>query len=413
MAKVKNWICNNIIFCLLLIVTTVLAYRLFYLQAINVDAANDLYLSDMRAYMKTILGQESGFSFPYPVFFWVGRAFYFISSDVAVAIALATAFLQALAVIFCKLAFDRVLEASYPNRNFWQKVLADIVVVGIFFVSMIFDKGMADAGYPFSYLGAFSPNAWHNATYLAARPFMILAFFYSIRILQIYEDGFQKKYLRDYALFTVSLLLATMTKPSFTLVHMLAVFVFMLIKLIISRFSLFKQTLTVVLYYIPTLVDMLYQYSGVFTSTDTGEETGIGFGYLAVWKHYSSSMKCSIACAAAFPILVFVLNFYRKRKDLSFIMAWLTYIMGFLTSALLYEKGFRMLDFNFIWGYICGLFLIFLVSGMVMLENFYAKKWLVFIPEIIVFGLQLFCGIRYFYLLSIGHTYYEHLSLFW
>lgn len=409
----KSKIASNIIFYIILAIATLVSYRLFYLQAINIDHPDRLFFSDMRAYMQEILGEESGYSFPYPIFFWIGRLFYFICSDIAVAIALDTTLLTLLAMLFCKLDFDWILDDTFADRNFLQRLLSDIVVLGLFFVSMIFDQGLADAGYPFTYLGAFTPNPWQNATYFATRPFMILAFFFSIRIVQIYEEGFQKKYIKDYLLFAGSLLLTTMTKPSYTLVHLCTMLAFFVTKLIVSRFSLFKQTLTVVIYYIPTLIAMLYQYSGVFTAADPGEETGVGIGFLAVWSSYSSNIFLSIIAAAAFPLLVFIFNFYSKRKDTTFVIAWLTYLMGFLTSALLYEKGARMGHFNFAWGYMGGLFIVFMASALVMLENCYDRKWFKFIPEIIVFAIQLFCGVRYFYMLSLGHSYYEHLSLFW
>ena len=48
---------------------TMLMYRLFYQQAVHC-ATRELYFSDIKAYLETILGVECDYDFPYPVFFW-------------------------------------------------------------------------------------------------------------------------------------------------------------------------------------------------------------------------------------------------------------------------------------------------------------------------------------------------------
>ena len=64
-------------------------------------------------------------------------------------------------------------------------------------------------------MGIYTPNPFWNATYLATRPFAIVCFFETVKVLSEYQRGFQWK---NCTLFAVSLLLTTMTKPSFTMV---------------------------------------------------------------------------------------------------------------------------------------------------------------------------------------------------
>ena len=64
-------------------------------------------------------------------------------------------------------------------------------------------------------MGIYTPNPFWNATYLATRPFAIICFFETVKVLSEYQRDFQWK---NCTLFAVSLLLTTMTKPSFTMV---------------------------------------------------------------------------------------------------------------------------------------------------------------------------------------------------
>ena len=57
-----------------------------------------------------------------------------------------------------------------------------------------------------------------------------------------------------------------------------------------------------------------------------------------------------------FPLLVLVLNYKEWKRDSLFRFSWLLYLAGLAEAFLLYEKGFRKWDFNFSWGYMCGVF---------------------------------------------------------
>ena len=98
-------------------------------------------------------------------------------------------------------------------------------------------------GIKYKYLGVFTPNPFHNATYMAARPFAILAFFKYGELLPVYEQpNAVREHKRDYILFAIYLLLATMTKPSFTIVLVGAAGILMLWRMFRSRFRNFVPT---------------------------------------------------------------------------------------------------------------------------------------------------------------------------
>ena len=192
---------------------TVLMYRLFYRQAVHC-ATREFYFSDIKAYLETILGVECDYDFPYPVFFWLAK-FFLLFTNVAVAASLAATLLNSLGVILLFYYVRKYLE-EYGEGAVRGRDWAALVTYSIFFISMLYWPGRPRfLGITNSYLGVFTPNPYHNLTYMATRPFAIAAFFLFVRILDYYEERTDQK---EFFLFGLSLLLTTMTKPSYTLI---------------------------------------------------------------------------------------------------------------------------------------------------------------------------------------------------
>ena len=72
-------IISYVFFAICLVAYSVLMLILFYQQTCAHNG--EWFLSDMEAYLLTMLGQESGFDFPYPVYFTVGK-FFLLFTDV-------------------------------------------------------------------------------------------------------------------------------------------------------------------------------------------------------------------------------------------------------------------------------------------------------------------------------------------
>ena len=104
------------------------------------------------------------------------------------------------------------------------------------------------------------------------------------------------------------------------------------------------------------------------------EETGIGFELFKAWHVFSNNIPLSLVMALAFPIAVLVLNIAQLKRDGCFRLAWQLWITGFLTFLICYEKGFRFSHMNFSWGYMHGLFFVFMVSILQMVKNMMGKK---------------------------------------
>ena len=250
-------------------------------------------------------------------------------------------------------------------------------------------------------MGIYTPNPFWNATYLATRPFAIICFFETVKVLSEYQRDFQWK---NCTLFAVSLLLTTMTKPSFTMVVVPLIGLILLVQLIVSRGESFRNAFRLCVTMIPTGIALLYQFSGIFTGTNAmGEETGIAIGFAKVWSNYSKSIPLSIVMGMALPIGVLCLNLLFDLKSIKqnryYWFAWLSYLAATLMFLVFYEKGFRMMHANFSWGYMHGMFFVFLMTLIVMVKNIreWWKSWKVIfvVGELAVLLYHLVCGVNF------------------
>ena len=134
-----------------------------------------------------------------------------------------------------------------------------------------------------------------------------------------------------------------------------------------------------------------------------GEETGIAIGFAKVWSNYSKSIPLSIVMGMALPIGVLFLNLLFDLKSIKenryYWFAWFNYLAAALMFLVFYEKGFRMMHANFSWGYMHGMFFVFLMTLIVMVKNIreWWKSWKVIfvIGEIAVFFYHLVCGVNF------------------
>lgn len=366
---------DGIFFAILFLVALSATFRLFYLQA---TSEGSLYPSDMNAYILEIQGLNDTYSFPYPILFWLGRIFKRMVTPKC-AMALATASLNGLGMILMKWLLNDCMKAEVTEwmkkakMENWTWVVGigiSILSIALFFISMILLPGnLWLPGMRHKCIGVFSSNPFHNATYMAARPFAILSFFSFVRILERYEKDRnypEKKEWKEFVFFSVSLLLTTMAKPSFTIVLVGTAGLHMLFILFSSRFQKLRSTILLGLYFIPTFLALLYQYSGVFVSKEEAVEAGIGFCMGDVWHLYCSFIPSAIMLGAGFPVIVLIFHFRELKKDVRFRFSWQLYVMSLLMAYFLYEKGFRKNDFNFAWGYMYGIFFAFVGSVTVL-----------------------------------------------
>lgn len=421
---------DGIFFAALLVLVFAVSLWLFDRQTTECMGAAASYFSDMKAYILEMQGLESGYSFPYPIFFKTAAFLHLFIASPEFSVALATALFNCAAIVIVRMAMGYLLGdaleraiARRQERNLaagkrclvkqWMcGALLSLVAVSLFFISMVYPpSGIYLPGILFKYLGVFSPNPFHNATYMAARPFAILAFLWFAKLLPIYEEEGWKKNKKDYLFFSLFLLLSTMTKPSFTIVLVGTAGIIMVWRMVRKKFQNFLPTVWLGLTFVPTFLDLLYQYKGVFVPTE-GEEGGVGFTFGGVWRLYCNNIPLAIGLAIGFPILVLLCNWKRLKTSTLYRFSWQIYAMGFLMTFFLYEKGFRRVDFNFSWGYMYGIFfahfgaLIVLLQEMVGEKAWSRKRAALIALQWAAYLVHLVCGTFFFLQYLSGAHYY-------
>ena len=397
----------KIAYFLLLAAYTCLLFVLFRNQAYHVEY--QYYGSDVDAYLLEMQGIDSGFDFPYPVYFMLGK-FFALFSDVKMGAALSATILNSISPAVLSLFMLRILaplvSKKNENRDAFEGFIL-IVTYSLFFVSMLYPpEGIYLPGMRLRNLGVFSANPYYNQTYLAARGFAIVAFFLFAHILTYYEDHADKK---EYIVFSVFLLLATLTKPSFTFVLVTAAAVHMIVRLIISKGKKYREFLYLLATAVPTFITLIIQFGGVFgSSSHAGEGGGIGFGIGEAWGVYTDNIILAVMLANAFPGVMMLLNLKRFKDNKVFLLSWEVMMAGFLEYLCLYEKGERFIHSNFAWGYIYGIFFVFVSGVMLLIENTVKKKQPVpiLVFEWAVYVWHLGCGLAFFAMLYTGGYFY-------
>ena len=409
----KNFIIDYVFFGIMTAVIAVITFILFKNQAVwgvvyhQSDFAIDRFHSDMYAYMQEMQGLFSGYNFPYPIYFKLSALFnIFVSPETSVA--LAACLLNTTAIVITKISFDKLLKNNkISDKNILIGLLTSEFTLALFFVSMVIPPFGIYMGTKFRYVGIFSPNPYQNATYIAARPFAIASFVLFLNLVEEYENNYKGK-IWDYIIFSLMFLLSTMTKPSFTLVLGASAVVVILVRFVKAKFKTVKQSIFLGLLFLPTIIDLLYQFKGVFMATGGGEG-GVGFTFGGIWLQYTNNIVSSIVLAIAFPLFVLLLNIKRIKTDHRFRFAWLFYIISFIMAFFCFEKGRRAVDFNFSWSYMYGIFFVFFESVIVTIEDLKDKnkKRNIFgLLEMCAFLVHLVSGMGYFANMFAGNSYY-------
>lgn len=396
---------NAIVFLLVWAAYLAVTLFLFHRQSVNYD---DKYISDMIPYINHMAGRETGYDFPYPILFWTGRFFLLLTSQFH-AMAFALTLLNGLTVPVLKYFMDRILQVKQTG-SLIRGLAGTFLTIAMMFVSMLYPLSyLGKTGEPLEYLrykGVFTPNPYHNATYLAARPFLVLSFFLLADLLSKYEKEniWKRDHLWEGIAFSVTLLLSTMTKPSYTLVAVSMAGVIMLFRLLRSKMRGWKAFWQLGVFFLPTFADLLYQFQGVFMGGSEEVEKGIGFGFLKAWSTATEQVPLALILGLAFPLVVLLFHGKALIRNGWYRLSWQILLMSVVQMLFLYEKGYRLSHLNFAWGYMCGMFLLYFTSLLVLVQDTadgQHKRWLLWC-QWGIFLLHLICGVDYFRVLLTG-----------
>ena len=219
----------------------------------------------------------------------------------------------------------------------------------------------------YPYKGIWSPNPWHNPTFLAAKPFVLLIFWWYI--LEITKDrGFEKRF----SLIRISILLmiCALIKPNFVLAFIPSSFIFCFF-LPDKKIFMFSKTVQLLL---PVLAVIVFQF--LFTYYyDVSGSSSIRFCFFDTWQFYARSVPLAVIQATAFPLVILIVLLPRLSEDKALVFSWILFIVSLLIFGLLCETGVRKNHGNFAWTYMSCLNILFVYSTIVFL------RWVSDIPK--------------------------------
>ncbi len=391
--------CNWIFFGVIWILYTLVMFILIYRQSVSYGGR---YVSDIHPYIQHMQGIETNYEFPYPIMFLLGKLFgLFLEPNLAMTCSISL--LNGLTAPVLKYYVDKYIE-KIGHWNFKKAIFSTVLMFSMLFVSMLFtDFSFNSVGT--RYIGVFSPNPFHNATYLATRPFTIICFFMFTELLETYESECN---IKQYIVFSVAMLLTTMTKPSFIYGFLIVVAIILLVNMFKKKMSNYRQTLRFAICVIPTAIALLYQFKGLFTGTNSqGEQAGMGVEFLKAWNLLDRPIGEALLLGLAFPIIVLIFNIINLKKEKEYQLSLYVLLINLIMLMFLYEKGFRINHLNFSWGYMHAMFFSYVMSVLLLLKNTLKKTQPIFLLIIqwVVYLMHLVCGLLYFKEVLLGWSY--------
>jgi hypothetical protein len=300
-----------------------------------------------------------------------------------------------LLMIFCYLATVFILlkriTREWINENiripYWVATAAVMVImlVGPIFIFTYPER---------LYLGYFSPNPYHNPTYVLFRPFVIMT------IYGVVDNLFAKWNWKQVGIMILMILCATLAKPSFTITFLPA------IGLLIVLFNL-KQFSKINWLYIILPV-------GLTSTIMLGSQYFINYsGYwgdqiiLAPFKailSYVPNVPLILLfglLSILFPLLVSIFYWKKNSNKVSFQLVWLNFLVALVLGYVVGEKV-NLGSNNFAWGIMIAVFLLFVEAIIIFGKEIYTnglrksfRSWKALTLSGVLI-LHLTCGIVYY-----------------
>ncbi len=211
-------------------------------------------------------------------------------------------------------------------------------------------------------IGQWSPNLLHNPTHLMVRAVAVPCFLlYAATLERIGGTSCFRLGLRRFLALAAVFLLATLSKPSFIQTFIPALFLVFVYLAARRGRAAFKSLVLLGLTVFPAVAVCGFQFWSSFYSSNAGA-SGVEFAVLKVWSHHSPCVPVSWLLATAFPLVMAAWAVRARQFTLRDALAWLMLGFGLVEGVLLAEKGIRALHGNFLWGWVLGLFIVWLVA---------------------------------------------------
>lgn len=398
----KSTITIEPLFWLFFTLYCVVYFFLFYYQSINHIGHYGDFQSDFQAYILEAIGVKSGLPFPYRGLIWLIELLHFVLPiSFASSLAILVLFVPTAIIIKCILEFTlfSTLSEIYQPSNPTRKSLHVHLLISLLCFCLLFLVSISIPQFsPFFYRNVLSANVVHNQTGMAARTFSIIVFVFMSLILTNLRSSLRVSHL---LIFSISLLVALWVKPTFSTVYLPVYGIILLIELFREKCKNWRRVLLVCVAFIPALVLLLYQYVVVF-----GRNEGIGFQPLRLLE---TRTPLFILQSIAFPLYILLTNVRsfssrdRSVEGISWRISWYGFVCAVIQRYCFYEKGSRIEDGNFGWGYILALFFLFITSLIVWVKSMkVSKSYPYHFGAAFLFACHTICGAIYFAWIFLG-----------
>ena len=387
---------NDFVFTAALAVLTYLWAVLFYRMTIDY---NDRYPSDFDAYIN--MGRHAGEYAPRLITYVYGYLYELRGDTILPAVF--TAFCCTGIVVVSFILLSSCLKRDGIQSERWVRQFAAIALL---FTGSIYVPGIHESFYK----NCWSDFCWHSPTHLAMACFSLIAVCFFLKLFDTYETRFS---IPLWICFMASLTLSAITKPSFILTFAPALVILFLIEVFLAprgrKASRFWRLILIGCAFIPSGLYILYIKSRIYTAES---ENQIAVG--AANSLLDPSQLMQLILCMAFPIVVFLFNL-KKFRLMQFKAPLVNAAVGIFEWAYFAEDGPRSAHGNFGWGRKFGLFLLFVCSYVMAIENIKDKTFLAHAPLLrkayfvligILFAAHLLSQLCYFYLVLTGHGYY-------
>jgi hypothetical protein len=357
---------------------------LFYMQSTN----KEIFISDCPPHISFIinpaLSEAAGYSLLHKIISICHL--FFPSPNIEKAVTFCMISLESLAVIYSIYLMFNFFKQTYNNSK-----MALLFALVLSMVSMLIMQPNAYS----LYLGNWSPNPWHNPTFIFAKPFCILAFMLASKLVSgIVEPA------KTFTLFAIVMAISVWAKPSFYLSFAPAIAIYTSIRFINKKIVLY-DAIRMALCLLPAAIIIFWMNLSIYNSTNSTNQVVIAAG--KVWHLFSKNIFLSIILGGAFPIITFIIS-YKKWQPM-FILAFLNYIIALLLFYFVAENGDRLSHANFSWTYMFALFFMFFASVNQLYFQSEIKNKMYYVATAI-FIAHIVSGIFYFGKIVSGNLYF-------
>ena len=318
------------------------SYRLFLRQAIYYPGKLGIYDSDLRIHISEGLNGTA--------YSLMERSFGFLMGTLGLNEKAAALWLALLSGATVFVAW-RLLRKLFPEGNPW---IQHLLAFACSYVMPLYLPLVNE----YRYMGKQSGNIWHNSTYLGMKFAAVLVMLIFFQWRKTYRSGIR---MRDWLLFTASLIFVNLMKPNFILCFAPAMGLQLLADCILARGKTLKYQ---ILSGIPVLISLgvvIYQTTVLFQGKEDGSRIALMLSYN--FLKYNRYPWAALLQSAAFPLFVLAGNRKELKRDRVFGFTWLIWLFGLLEYLFLGEEGPRKTHGNFSWGYSFCIFLVFVVCA--------------------------------------------------